>query len=176
MQDSAAADAASEVLRCLDSLVETYTVEEASALINGTGRLELDAITEKLSIVTAETAPEERAPVVIIGPHICDASGCRKFGAFKKCARCRTVYYCSPDCQTKDWKHHKLQCRQTTPADKKKKKKKKMMKKKKNRGIELSIRGAGECNADGCDNGAMGYSQHNPQARYCSSECMARAQ
>jgi hypothetical protein len=29
---------------------------------------------------------------------------------FKRCSRCRDAYYCSPECQPADWKHHKLQC------------------------------------------------------------------
>ena len=36
-------------------------------------------------------------------------------GAFKRCARCRLIYYCKKSCQTKDWKlHHKSVC---TPWD-----------------------------------------------------------
>ena len=30
---------------------------------------------------------------------------------FKRCSRCRDAYYCSPECQSADWKrYHKLQC------------------------------------------------------------------
>ena len=27
-----------------------------------------------------------------------------------RCSRCRKVYYCSKECQLKDWKAHKLSC------------------------------------------------------------------
>lgn len=30
--------------------------------------------------------------------------------SMKKCGRCRVIYYCSPDCQRKHWKAHKLVC------------------------------------------------------------------
>lgn len=40
--------------------------------------------------------------------------GCAKCGLdgdLKVCAQCKQVSYCSPVCQKKDWKKHKLQCR-----------------------------------------------------------------
>jgi hypothetical protein len=37
-------------------------------------------------------------------------STCQKKGT-QKCARCKQVLYCSPECQKKDWKNHKARCR-----------------------------------------------------------------
>ena len=51
--------------------------------------------------------------------HGTPAKACKCCGAtgvpLKKCAGCETVYYCSPECQKKDWKEggenmHKIQC------------------------------------------------------------------
>ncbi|KAJ7263939.1 hypothetical protein C8J57DRAFT_1333198 [Mycena rebaudengoi] len=36
--------------------------------------------------------------------------------ASNRCSACKTVSYCSPECQRKDWKKHKLNCRTTTAA------------------------------------------------------------
>ncbi|KAJ7112057.1 hypothetical protein C8R43DRAFT_1242855 [Mycena crocata] len=36
--------------------------------------------------------------------------------ADKRCSVCRTVAYCSPKCQTRDWKAHKLQCKSAAAA------------------------------------------------------------
>lgn len=35
---------------------------------------------------------------------------CGKIISFKKCSRCKEVFYCSKECQKCDWKTHKLQC------------------------------------------------------------------
>ena len=35
-------------------------------------------------------------------------------GHLKACA-CRDVYYCNPDCQSKDWKNHKKTCTAIKP-------------------------------------------------------------
>lgn len=34
-------------------------------------------------------------------------------GANKLCSRCRSIAYCSEECQSKDWKEHKKMCKKT---------------------------------------------------------------
>ena len=36
---------------------------------------------------------------------------CKKMGIFR-CSRCKNVFYCSKQCQKKDWKVHKDSCRE----------------------------------------------------------------
>lgn len=35
---------------------------------------------------------------------------CGREGRLMRCARCRVVYYCSKECQRKDWEHHRRAC------------------------------------------------------------------
>ena len=42
-----------------------------------------------------------------LGP-VCQVCG---NGGQKKCSRCEEVYYCSRECQIKDWQNHKPACR-----------------------------------------------------------------
>lgn len=49
---------------------------------------------------------EEEATVL---ERICER--CEKTGqSFPRCSRCKEVYYCSQDCQRKDWSKHKKEC------------------------------------------------------------------
>ena len=41
-----------------------------------------------------------------------------KTGSLKFCGRCRTVYYCSRECQEKDWPIHKLGCKKVNEIGK----------------------------------------------------------
>merc|ERR1711981_1254564 len=34
----------------------------------------------------------------------------KKTEGLKKCSQCHLAFYCSPDCQKKDWKYHKGEC------------------------------------------------------------------
>ena len=47
--------------------------------------------------------------------HRCPNDGCNK-PATSRCAGCNAVWYCSKDCQKRDWRHHKLACKPTTLA------------------------------------------------------------
>jgi MYND finger len=47
--------------------------------------------------------------------HRCANDGCNK-DSTSRCAACNAVWYCSKDCQKRDWRHHKPSCNPTTPA------------------------------------------------------------
>jgi len=40
----------------------------------------------------------------------CEFCGTAFWPYLKKCKGCHTVYYCDRDCQTQDWKYHKISC------------------------------------------------------------------
>ncbi|KAK7012528.1 hypothetical protein R3P38DRAFT_3364740 [Favolaschia claudopus] len=40
----------------------------------------------------------------------CVVGDCNNPKNLKTCKRCKTVHYCSKECQKKDWKHHKAAC------------------------------------------------------------------
>ena len=44
------------------------------------------------------------------GTHDRMCSKCGLFGKQNYCARCKLVFYCSRECQSKDWKRHKPEC------------------------------------------------------------------
>jgi hypothetical protein len=50
---------------------------------------------------------------ICLGPYTC--SGCNQMPKSrldnKKCARCKSVYYCSKECQASHWNEHKLVCK-----------------------------------------------------------------
>ncbi|KAK8812196.1 hypothetical protein WA158_007430 [Blastocystis sp. Blastoise] len=59
--------------------------------------------------------------VMDIDGHIRQIHKCQKCGKYeengqlyKKCSKCRSVYYCSRDCQVNDWKNHKEHCKAPT--------------------------------------------------------------
>jgi hypothetical protein len=57
---------------------------------------------------------EERARMrqsaLVCGNDACPHAG-RLLAQVKACARCRLMAYCSKECQRKDWKRHKLECK-----------------------------------------------------------------
>ncbi len=50
-------------------------------------------------------------------PKPCAVGGCSNIGA-NRCSRCREVWYCSVDCQRKDWTRHKPTCSKSAHATK----------------------------------------------------------
>lgn len=66
-------------------------------------------------VCSSQPQPEISATIVvdellksILGKNICAL--CGKIDCAKQCGKCRKVYYCSSDCQKKDWKLHKVTC------------------------------------------------------------------
>ncbi|KAF5364996.1 hypothetical protein D9758_008095 [Tetrapyrgos nigripes] len=76
------------------------------------------------------TIPDPRPRIEIeiqskIGPHggplyrFCEAKGCnkvegRELEKMQGCAGCHLVFYCSRECQKRDWKEHKTECKAKT--------------------------------------------------------------
>ena len=46
---------------------------------------------------------------------VCASQECSNPGNLR-CSGCRTVGYCSAECQKKDWKQHKVNCKKTVPT------------------------------------------------------------
>ena len=43
--------------------------------------------------------------------HKAKCSNCDKPNSNLKCSKCKLVFYCSKECQVKDWSTHKLLCK-----------------------------------------------------------------
>lgn len=41
---------------------------------------------------------------------VCEASNCADGKPLMACSKCKRSFYCSKECQKKDWKWHKLYC------------------------------------------------------------------
>lgn len=63
---------------------------------------------ESSAIGNVEMNYETGHPLLIQGDDFCVA--CHKVGCDTCCSQCKNVFYCSKDCQTNDWKIHKLVC------------------------------------------------------------------
>lgn len=48
----------------------------------------------------------------------CGATTTKAGNPLLRCSKCKTVKYCSPDCQKKDWKKHKHMCKQVQEESK----------------------------------------------------------
>jgi hypothetical protein len=44
----------------------------------------------------------------------CGNNNCSASRGCKRCSRCRSIYYCSRECQEKDWVNHKPKCKANT--------------------------------------------------------------
>ncbi|UNI17441.1 hypothetical protein JDV02_003783 [Purpureocillium takamizusanense] len=58
-----------------------------------------------MGAATAPTAEKERC-------RSCGRTEGRDGGALKKCMRCQDAKYCSAECQKKDWKKHRMECKE----------------------------------------------------------------
>ena len=78
------------------SLVSRFTTEQLEAIMASTASacLQTAPVTSPATPVTLQTC-----------------ATCQKQGTdLKRCGACKAVYYCSVDCQSKDWQKHKLTC------------------------------------------------------------------
>ena len=68
-----------------------------------------------------------------------DCDFCGAPGATLRCSRCKSVAYCSRECQKGAWKEHKATCQEATSASKTNKKEKKKKKKKKKKTSKANV-------------------------------------
>jgi hypothetical protein len=74
---------------------------QVGASITSIGRTPI----EKFSIYDSESSSSssiEYSPT---------CSTCLKKGILKRCSKCKKVFYCSKECQKKDWNFHKTICK-----------------------------------------------------------------
>jgi hypothetical protein len=77
-------------------------------------RLNLDIAMAKKMSVQAECVLKDEGLKAPPTRHVCRT--CALYAAgMTKCGGCRTVYYCSKDCQTADWPEHKRVCKGGKP-------------------------------------------------------------
>ncbi|KAE9396351.1 hypothetical protein BT96DRAFT_922196 [Gymnopus androsaceus JB14] len=67
-------------------------------------------VQEKSALRIDESQCEEDAAPMVYACYTCHASDDSR--TLKCCSRCKVAWYCSSECQTKDWKEHKNHCAQ----------------------------------------------------------------
>jgi hypothetical protein len=84
--------------------------EKSCTPLSAMGAEEFDAPVPRAS--AAAVPPQPPAPAAA---KACDQCGktCNKP---KRCSKCKSVWYCSAECQKKAWKKHKKECVATSPA------------------------------------------------------------
>jgi hypothetical protein len=83
-------------------------VEWIDLKLSGKGGMDLDSMFE----VIAKRVGEEKAPVPSPSDRFCGNHSCLSVPISRsRCSGCRKVYYCSRECQVKDWPEHKKVCK-----------------------------------------------------------------
>jgi hypothetical protein len=63
-----------------------------------------------LFVLTNYTTPHSISALLTMEPPKSSCSRCNE-PTTQKCAACKSTYYCGSECQTKDWKDHKKNCK-----------------------------------------------------------------
>ena len=65
------------------------------------------------TIETDKLTKEDQAAFKVLEAKILSGFTCHKCesASIQRCVRCKSVYYCSRECQRQDWKSHKKECK-----------------------------------------------------------------
>ena len=69
----------------------------------------------KQVLETFQDVSESGAPAMLHACHTCSKAETAE-QPFQSCSRCKRTYYCSRECQVKDWPHHKAGCKKIVAA------------------------------------------------------------